>query len=54
MTVRYWSAEVETASADEIARMQHESLRLLMERCATVPHYRAALEAAGMRPDSLA
>src|SRR6266566_3722722 len=50
MTVRYWSAEVETASADEIARMQHESLRLLMERCATVPHYRAALEAAGMHP----
>jgi len=50
MTVRYWSAEAETASADEIARRQRESLPPLMERCANVPHYRAALAAAGVRP----
>lgn len=50
MTVRYWSAGTETASAEQIARGQRDSLRRLMERCANVPHYRAALAAVGLRP----
>jgi phenylacetate-CoA ligase len=49
MTVRYWSPGVETASPDEIARIQRDSLRQLMERCVNVPHYRTALESAGVR-----
>jgi phenylacetate-CoA ligase len=50
MTVRYWSAETETARPGELARAQREALRLLMERCSRVPYYRAALDAAGVRP----
>jgi phenylacetate-CoA ligase len=48
MTVRYWSPEQETAGPEEIARWQRESLRRLMTRCARVPHYRAALDSAGL------
>jgi phenylacetate-CoA ligase len=48
MTVRYWSPDAESAGPDEIMRLQRESLPLLMERCARVPHYRTALESAGI------
>lgn len=48
MAGQYWSPEVETASPEEIARAQHESLRSLLVRCARVPHYQAALADAGM------
>jgi phenylacetate-CoA ligase len=48
MAGQYWSPGVETASPEDIARAQHESLRALLDRCARVPHYQAALRDAGM------
>jgi len=49
----YWSADVETASAADIARQQVRDLRRTLERCARVPHYRAALAAAGVVPGDI-
>jgi phenylacetate-CoA ligase len=36
-----------------MARVQGESLRRLLARCARVPHYRAALESAGVRAEDI-
>jgi phenylacetate-CoA ligase len=49
----YWSAEIETAPPDLIARRQEEALRRTVRTCVTVPHYRNRLAEAGVDPASV-
>jgi phenylacetate-CoA ligase len=46
----YWSAEIETAPPDLIARQQEAALRRTLEACQRVPHYRSRLAEAGVDP----
>jgi phenylacetate-CoA ligase len=45
---------IEAASQDQIAALQLQRLRLTVAQCyASVPHYRAAFDAAGVHPDDV-
>jgi phenylacetate-CoA ligase len=44
----YWSAEIETAPPEEIARRQEQALQRTIEACMKVPHYRDRLAGAGI------
>ena len=46
----YWSAEIETAPPDLIARRQEAALQRTLEACQRVPHYRSRLAEAGVDP----
>src|SRR5438309_6910041 len=45
---------IETASVDELRALQRERLRATVQRVyASVPHYRAAFDRAGVHPDDV-
>ena len=49
----YWSAHIETAPPDSIARQQEEALRRTVQTCMRVPYYRDRLAEAGIDAASI-
>jgi len=50
----YWNPAIEKMSRDELAAMQSRRLRSVVERVYTaVPHYRAKMQDAGLRPEDV-
>lgn len=49
----YWSAEIETAPPDLIARQQETALRRTLQTCQRVPYYRSLLAKAGLDPEAV-